>query len=425
MNDRPRFRHILVGSAWLGLGEGFTRLANFLIVVIVAHSRGPEGLGVFAIGQLIGNYLLIGTDFGFKTAGSRLVSLHPSWARALVHTIQRQRARLSVILFPVGLWYAYMGPVPDEARLFVVGFSLSVLPQALTLDWMLLGLERYALLSMLRAGVALLFAAASAAVLLTDSGLELVAVSNGLATFIGAIAVWVLWFRRSEHGMSPSLAAGEAAQLRRETRWRAIAWLGLATIFVQMFQTIDTLMLGGLVSVDQVGRYNGAHKLVLLVFGFYYLFTQAMLPKLARMTDAASGLVLRWAGLIAGVGMMGGVLISLLAGELMEIVYGPSMADAGPVLQWLSWTIPGEFALAFLVTALVAWGRERLMLIFSGGALLLNAVLNMLVIPEAGIIGAAQVKIVCYIIVVTAAAVAVRGTAFTERLSNILHGRGT
>jgi len=101
------------------------------------------------------------------------------------------------------------------------------------------------------------------------------------------------------------------------------------------------------------------------------------------------------------------------------------MADAGPVLQWLSWTIPGEFALAFLVTALVAWGRERLMLIFSGGALLLNAVLNMLVIPEAGIIGAAQVKIVCYIIVVTAAAVAVRGTAFTERLSNILHGRGT
>jgi len=245
VNDRPRFRHILVGSAWLGLGEGFTRLANFLIVVIVAHSRGPEGLGVFAIGQLIGNYLLIGTDFGFKTAGSRLVSLHPSWARALVHTIQRQRARLSVILFPVGLWYAYMGPVPDEARLFVVGFSLSVLPQALTLDWMLLGLERYALLSMLRAGVALLFAAASAAVLLTDSGLELVAVSNGLATFIGAIAVWVLWFRRSEHGMSPSLAAGEAAQLRRETRWRAIAWLGLATIFVQMFQTIDTLMLGG------------------------------------------------------------------------------------------------------------------------------------------------------------------------------------
>lgn len=422
MSERPRFRHILVGSAWLGLGEGLTRLSNFLVVVIVAHTRGPEGLGVFAIGQLIGNYLLLGTDFGYKTSGARLVSLHRPWTRSLVRAIQRQRAILSALLFPVGLCYAFLGPIPDEARLFVAGFSLSVLPQALTLDWTLLGLERYALLGMLRAGVAILFAAASAAILFAGGDLGSVAVANGASTLVGALAVWVLWFKRSEHGASDALTPTELEQLRQETRWGTIAWLGAATIFVQMFQTIDTLMLGGLVPVDDVGRYNGAHKLVVLTFGVYYLFTQAMLPKLSRMTETAAPLVLRWTVLVAIVGGAGSAAISALSEPLIRTVYGDAMSDAAGILRWLVWTIPGEFALALMGTALVAWGRERLMLALAGGALALNAILNAVVIPDLGIIGAAQVKIVSYAVVVAALAAAVKGTSLTHRISTMLQG---
>ncbi len=421
MSENPRFRHILVGSAWLGLGEGCTRLANFLIVILVAQTRGPEGLGVFAIGQLIGNYLLLGTDFGYKTAGARLVSLHHSWTRSLIRAIQRRRAILSALLFPAGLCYAFLGPIPEEARLFVAGFSLSVLPQALTLDWTLLGLERYALLGMLRAGVALLFAAASAAILLAGGDLSSVAVANGASTLVGALAVWALWFRRSEYRAIATLTPSDEEQVRQETRWRTIAWLGLATIFVQMFQTIDTLMLGGFVPVDDVGRYNGAHKLVVLTFGVYYLFTQAMLPKLARMTASGASNVLRWTVALAAVGAVGALAISALAEPLIRVVYGEAMSDAALILRWLVWTMPGEFALAFMGTALVAWGRERLMLVIAGGALALNAVLNILVIPDLGILGAAQVKLVSYAVVVLALAAAVKGTPLMQRISEKLN----
>lgn len=416
----PRLRHILISSAWLGLGEGFTRLANFLVVVLVANTRGPEGLGVFAIGQLLGNYLLLGTDFGLKTIGARLISLHRPWTSAIVQTVQRRRALLGATLFPIGLLYAFLGPIPDEARLFVAGFALSVLPQAFTLDWTLLGLERYALLGVLRAGVALVFAAASTILLLTGGALGTVALANGGATMAGAIAIWFIWFRRSEHRTVATLSAPEADHLVRETRWSNVAWLGLATIFVQMFQTVDTLMLGAMVPVDEVGRYNGAHKLVVLIFGVYYLFTQAMLPKLAKMGATASPQVLRWTALLAGLGTACGLIVAVMADPIVATVYGSSMTGAAPLLRLLALTVPLEFALAFMGTALVAWGRERLVLALSGTGLALNVLLNLTVIPTFGIIGAAQVKIATYVVVVALLAVATRGTKLAQRLSEFL-----
>lgn len=429
MNDQPdaspalpRLRQIAARSSWLALGEGFTRLANFLIVVVVANTRGPEGLGVFAIGQLVGNYLILGTDFGFKTMGARFVSLHRAWTRSIVRAVQQRRRAISAVLFPAGLLYAFIGPVPEEARPFVAGFAMSVLPQAFTLDWTLLGLERFALLGLLRAGVALLFAIGAGVWLMVGGGLGGVATANGIATLIGALAVWFFWFRKSEWGQADAMTEGEQREIRQQTAIGTVAWLGLATIAVQMFQTIDTLMLGGMVPVDEVGRYNGAHKIVVLVFGVYYLFTQSMLPTLARLGDHPDAVrkVLRWTLWLSLLGVAAGSILALIAAPLLELIYGRALADAAPAMRWLSATIPLEFALAFMGTALVAWKRERLMLALAAVGLLVNVTLNLLVIPMTGLIGAAQVKVVSYVIVVVFLWLAVRGSHSLRRLSDAL-----
>jgi O-antigen/teichoic acid export membrane protein len=162
--------------------------------------------------------------------------------------------------------------------------------------------------------------------------------------------------------------------------------------------------------------------LTVLVFGVYYLFTQAMLPKLARMGLSASLRVFRWTKLLTGLGAVCALLLAVLAEPIVAVVYGTSMIGAAPILRLLALTIPLEFALAFMGTALVAWGRERLVLVLAGGGLILNVLLNIAVIPPFGASGAAQVKVVTYLIVVALLGAAIRGARFTERLTHFLDG---
>jgi O-antigen/teichoic acid export membrane protein len=88
-----------------------------------------------------------------------------------------------------------------------------------------------------------------------------------------------------------------------------------------------------------------------------------------------------------------GVGLSLVAGRVIDVLYGGGFASAAPVLAIIAWDIPFFILLAFFGNVTAATGRERpaaaIYLVSAG----LNLVLNLAFIPLYGIYAAASITV--------------------------------
>jgi O-antigen/teichoic acid export membrane protein len=83
---------------------------------------------------------------------------------------------------------------------------------------------------------------------------------------------------------------------------------------------------------------------------------------------------------------MGG---SLLAGALVQLVFGGSYAPAGAPLRILLWCIPVGLLRSVAHSALIARGRQDQLLLSVAWAAGINLILNFALIPRWGMTGAA------------------------------------
>jgi O-antigen/teichoic acid export membrane protein len=180
--------------------------------------------------------------------------------------------------------------------------------------------------------------------------------------------------------------------------WQAIIVLGVATLLNQVFHYADVLLLGAMSNATEVGLYSAAYKILFLIFGAYYLLTQSAYPLLARLKDIphTRRRLFKYAGLAAGVGALITVLLWWSGDQLLKLIYGTSGPGAAELLRVLSLAFPLEFAVAFLGTALVSWGRNATVMATTGVAAVFNVLVNLWVIPRWGAAGAAWTTIASY-----------------------------
>jgi O-antigen/teichoic acid export membrane protein len=107
--------------------------------------------------------------------------------------------------------------------------------------------------------------------------------------------------------------------------------------------------------------------------------------------------------------------ISLLAGPLVRLVYGPAYALAGPILRVHVWS--GVFVAFGVVFGrwLTAEGRTRFYALMTVAGALLNILLNLVLIPRLGGMGAAWATLAAYAFIGTAMPLVQRESRFLFR----------
>ncbi|MCU4750504.1 flippase [Halobacteria archaeon AArc-curdl1] len=90
--------------------------------------------------------------------------------------------------------------------------------------------------------------------------------------------------------------------------------------------------------------------------------------------------------------------IALTARPAIEYTFGSAYLGAVPVLQVLSWFILLQAIMQVTSTALDFLGRARVRAIAKGATAVANVVLNILLIPEFGVVGAAIATVITYTI---------------------------
>jgi O-antigen/teichoic acid export membrane protein len=159
------------------------------------------------------------------------------------------------------------------------------------------------------------------------------------------------------------------------------------------YARVDIIVLYSLAGAEAAGTYSVAARLIdgaMLGLGALGFASLPVLSRLAADDPRAAGKMTVRIALLAGAGTL---VLSAVGGMLSQLVinimYGADFADAGPVLAILLVTIPAYTLSQVFGSLLVALGRQHLLVLTYGIALITSISMNVWLVPHYSFIGSA------------------------------------
>lgn len=383
---------------WL-VAEKIGRLVLGVFVgVLVARHLGPADFGrlgaVFSLVALG----LAAADGGLEAIVRRELLREPNRARQWLRTAWLVRLSLGALCFlGLGTW-AVLGEAEAAVRGLLLIAGLQLFQPALAVGELWLQ-------SSLQAGLAFRM---QWPVLLLGAVLRLAAISSGSPLWVfaaimtgeGLVAAGaVTWAARRRLPADSSGAPRVSAVGWSE--WRHDAWpLLISSLAVTVYMRIDLAMLPSLAGQTEAGFYAAAVRLSELGYFLPVALASSVLPRLLEARRVGGETESRWlqryfdASAALGYGLAGG--LALAAPWLLPWAYGGAFSAGVPVLVVHAWA----FVFVCLGVArgqhLVNEKRGRFILASTVAGAVLNVLLNLMLVPRHGALGAAAATVASY-----------------------------
>jgi O-antigen/teichoic acid export membrane protein len=410
-------RSLLADSAAYGLGLTVLPAALLLATPLVARRLGPVGFGAIDLLTTILTLASVATLLGIDAGLTRSYFDHDGHGReerrrtmktALVSVLASSGAAalaLSLIAFACA---EALGTTPSSTSLaaIVAAFALLPLTSALAIARVALRLERRRRLFTTIAAVQGLLGVA-AAVTFVVLGAGPAGYFAGLA--LGAVAALLVFLRTPTGGTFLGGAVLDRAELAKMLRY-GLPLVPAALASWTMF-AVDRTLLASMRGLHEVGYYALASKLAAPLFLLLNAFAAAWIPFILGQADRRR-LELRARAMTAVTAATGIGFVALLlaAPWLVHVVGGPAFhrsldAVPGLALGWLAWGVAFVLSTGFMVSR-----RTRVVAAVTGASAAANIILNVILIPTFGFVGAAWASAATFVLLAAAYFVAERRT---------------
>ncbi len=367
---------------------------SFLLSVLVARLLGETGLGVYAAALAWVFPLRLLAEFGLGTLLTRDLAAQPESAATLLHAAVRTQVVLGIAL-TVLLWSA--APLLSQDAQVVQGLRLSaplLLIEPFYGAFTALFRARQTMLPIAALNIGMLLAQVvlTAGVLLAGGGV-LAALLVNVGTSAGQLAAAWGWYRAARaHGRFTAPTAEDPTPVLRAVLLRRALPFAVAGVLAALQLRVGVLLLENLRGTAETGYYAAASRLVEALRVLPNALFGVLLPALAGLlaTPAAlARLFRRTLLLLAGFGLLAGLLGLLLGHLLIEVVYGSAFLPAVPVLQLALWALLPGMLRAALSLHHYAYRREWWVNRVTAMTLLLQIAACLLFVPAHGAAGVA------------------------------------
>lgn len=382
-------RRIALNAALLAGSTLLARLAMFGLGVVLARTLGAEDYGRYGLGIALAAIVLPLTDLGTSQYLAREVARSPGQGRAQVMSLARARLLAAVAVNGLAIVLVIVlvtdGRTQTTILLALCAAGLDGLAQFAFGYFQ--GLERMRF----QANLTTLVSIARA-----TGGIVLALATGSLV----AVLVWSIGI-----GLAQALFSGSRMQrvvraagaARRSPVWGTVIAVGAVTIFVNLTLRADSLLLGALRSEAEVGYYTAAWALLGGLQVVPWMIAVALGPVFARTHAADPGAFRRaWNEGMRTVILLSvpvALLVSLLAGPIVNRLFGADYEPAVTALAILVWSVPLAGLNSVATLALRGAGRERLLVAVMATGAAANIAVNLWAIRAHGIDGAATVNV--------------------------------
>ena len=361
---------MLRNGAAIFLGEGLSRLGNFVIAVIIARQFGAAALGQYGYAVSVASILLLLPDMGLHLTATQRVAAR---AEELPQIFWNLHWLKLAMLGAVALFAVFFGEfaMADAGRRLLF-YILTIRVAFLTFS------QSY--MAFYKATEQMHFVTLQQAVGVTASLLAVLLcfwTGTTLAGFVGALVAGQLaevcagwWIIRKAFHPGPPQALNLPFA-------KNLLGLALPVGFIAVLQAatlrIDVLVLGAFASNSELGHFQAAAWLLVLAFLSASLLMTVLFPRLVRVLHSPSPGGTAWVESL----VQNGVILSLAAATitcltapyLLRACYGNGLLPAAPHLRILSAVVPFLFLNTILFYIFVASDQRKTYLF----ALLLSA----------------------------------------------------
>ncbi len=384
----------LAGNAWwLFTGAAGRSVLGFAVAVYLARVLGPDSFGQVGYALAVLAYFILLTDGGLQTLGTREVAAERGSVAELAGRVLIIRGALTALslLVIVSCASLFTRSAATDPLLLII-FGLALVPMAANLAWVFRGKERMKMVGfseLLQVGSYLLL------LLLLVRGPEqliLVPVVFVAGYGLSALLLWVGHLRNWGRPRFAGSVTGHVSMLRT-------AFPLVLTLFLhQIYFNFDTLMLGNMRSVKEVGLYNATYRIIFAVISVNTVLMEAIYPTFSRLfresTTALKQLLEKSLSISFILALPIGIGGTVLARPLILALYGPDYEGSILALQLLVWSAVLAFLGANYGYCLVACGRQKVLAWSAGIGATVNVLLNLWLIPRHGIPGACLATVI-------------------------------
>lgn len=365
-----------------------TLFLPLITVPYISRVLGPSGVGLQAFTLSVVDYFLLIGTLGLSMYGTREIAYSRDNPQELAKTFWNVLIIRIICLTSAFLLYGVFVSFVNSNKLAFMIQSLLIISSLLDISWFFLGIEeiklvlvRGMLLRILSIVFIFIFIKSPA-----DTNRYI------LLTASLPLAVNISLFLKLKHynlTFSPLKWVSFIFHLKRSLA------LFIPQIATQIYLVLDKTMLGVFTTIEQVGYYNQAEKLVKTVLALVTSINIVLLPRMSNMfakqeqraMDRMMNLTLV---VVTTITLPMSIGMALVGGDFLDIFLGGGFEASKPVLLILS-------SLIFLISISSVTGTQyllpsnRMKAYTSSVALgaIVNFLLNLLLIPKHGAIGAA------------------------------------
>lgn len=176
----------------------------------------------------------------------------------------------------------------------------------------------------------------------------------------------------------------------------------LSSISVILYMRLDQVMVGQISNSKEVGDYSAASKLVEVWYFIPTAITSSLYPYILKAKDdpiAYEKKLLNLYSLLMWGSILAAAFTTLIAKYLILILFGKEFQDAIIILQVYIWSVPATFIGVATSVYLMAENLTKISFMRTFWGMVANIILNIILIPKYGGIGAAMATVISYTLV--------------------------
>lgn len=367
------------------------RLFSVLLPLVTApylsRTVGPEGVGLYSRAWNISYIFCLAAMLGLNDYGVRAIARTRDDPKELNRTFSAiWQMQLMVAGFLTVLWLGYVFFVAGEEKEIAFHLTLMSVSCLVSFDWCLMGLDIF----------------------------RPIALRNTFVKTAAAVCVFVFVHEKNDlwiYGLVWSLAtlAGNLSclpSLRGKVRYTRVplreslmhlapcAVLFISVMAVNVYRTMDKVMVSGIAGLEQNGQYENAEKIIYCLSGFISAIGTVMMPKISHMQKQGRiGEIREHIGrsmnLILCMVCAMAFGVAAVADRFAPLFYGEEFAYAGTLMAPLAMTlIMIGFANVIRTQWVLPQGRDSIFVrsVCAGAAV--NLAVNACLIPGMKSMGA-------------------------------------
>ena len=399
LEGRSGLQQAVGNSGWLMLDKGLRLVLGLVIGIWMARALGPVKFGQFnyalAFVALFSSIASLGLD---GVLVRNLVNAPEAANQTLGSALLLKLAGSLLAVFLCVASIMLVNPGDHGMQILVAVISLGMIFQAFdVIDFWFQSrvVSKYAVIARLPS--LLVFSGVRVILILGGLSLTLFAWAQTLEILFAAIGLLVVYHYLGGHITEWRPAYTQMLALIREC-WPLI----FAGLSVMLYMKVDIVMLGKMSGDRSAGIYSAATR---LSEGFYFIpmiIASSVAPMLlrarARNREQYQQGLLKLYIFMVRVSLAIAVPLAVVSPLLIEVLFGNEFSESSTVLRVHVWASIAVFLGVASSLYLTNEGLQKLSLYRTLAGLVINILLNLLLIPAYGAVGAALATLCSYFV---------------------------